>query len=451
MKNDSFLKSLDDDLNVFYKNEGIKIYNDIINKHIKNILNSEQVIYLLKWCYDYFKRYYIEDWTHWSSRYISEFIDNNLDIFIPYDTFEYGEINIEKYLYIIQSDLFSKLESILKKYYNDDDMEFYNTKVNEIDFKIVITKVEMNRFEYMKSELGTMYQSDMFNFACYCHDNFIKYAYMSFKYYIELYVGIDYDDINIPHFFIERESCLKKESVKKEFRKDLDMGFRSSWEANFARVLNYHNINYDYENINNFYKLKTKEGNAKYQSASMIYLPDFKIDNMLIEVKGELDKRSLQNIALFRELYPDDYKNLIIIDSDIYYMLSSKYKTIINDWEEDNIKVLSNKIIVVGINYNGRKQFVSKLSIGDELFYSREPENKYDHNAIQIKDKNGNTIGYISSDYANYYAPKMDYGIEYKINLKSIEDNKLIINIKAENLDKLNINDYLKFLGDMIE
>ena len=129
-------------------------------------------------------------------------------------------------------------------------------------------------------------------------------------------------------------------------------------------------------------------------------------------------------------------------------MLSNKYKTIISNWEDDNIKALSNKIIVVGINYNGRKQYVSKLSNGDELFYSRESENKYDHNAIQIKDRDGNVIGYISSDYANYYAPKMDYGIKYKITLKSIEENKLIINIKAENLDDLNIDDYLPFLGN---
>ena len=43
---------------------------------------------------------------------------------------------------------------------------------------------------------------------------------------------------------------------------------------------------------------------------------------------------------------------------------------------------------------------------------------------------------------------KMDYGIKYKITLKSIEENKLIINIKAENLDDLNIEDYLSFLGN---
>ncbi len=448
MKKTNFLKTGDDEFNAFYENEGNKIYNDIINKYENNMLNDEQANYLFKWCYLYFKKYYIDDWTHWSNSYIFEFIDNNLDIFIPYDTFKYGDVNIEKYLYIIQSDLFTKLESILKKYYNDEDMEIYDTKVNKIDFKIVITKVEMDKFNWEESELGTMYQSDMFNFACYCHDNFIKYAYMSFKYYLKLELGIDYDEINIPHYFVERESCLKNESVKKEFRKDLDMGFRSSWEANFARILDYYNINYDYENRNNSYKLKTKEGNAKYQSASMMYLPDFKIDSTLIEVKGELDNRSLQNIALFRELYPNDYKNLIIIDSDIYYMLSNKYKTIISNWEDNNIKILPNKIVVVGINYNGRKQFVSKLSVGDELFYSREPENKYDYNAIQIKDKNGNMIGYISSDYANFYAPKMDYGIEYKITLKSIEDNKLVINIKAENLDSLNIDDYLPFLGN---
>lgn len=448
MNNDNLLKNLDDEITIFFKNEGNKIYNDVINKYNNKIISDEQAIYLLKWCFNYFKKYYVDDWTHWSSSYISEFIDNNLDIFIPYDTFTYGNVNIEKYFYIIQSDLFIKLEDILKKYYSIDDMEIYDTRVNEIDFKIVITKVEMDKFEWKKTELGTMYQSDMFNFACYCQNNFIKYAYMFFHYYLKLHLGIDYEDVDIPYHFIERESCLQNELVKKEFRKDLDKGFRSSWEANFARVLDYYNISYDYENRNISYKLKTKEGNAKYQSASMMYLPDFKIDNTLIEVKGELDNRSLQNIALFRELYPNDYDNLIIIDSDIYYMLSKRYKTIISNWEDDNIKILSNNIIVVGINYNGRKQYISKLSNGDELFYSREPENKYDHNAIQIKDKDGNMIGYISSDYANFYAPKMDYGIKYKIILKSIEENKLIISIKAENLDSLNINDYLTFLGD---
>ena len=81
MNNDNFLKNLDNEVTAFYKNEGNKIYNDIINKYNNNIINGEQVIYLLKWCCNYFKRYYIDDWTHWSSSYISEFIDNTFFFF----------------------------------------------------------------------------------------------------------------------------------------------------------------------------------------------------------------------------------------------------------------------------------------------------------------------------------------------------------------------------------
>lgn len=225
------------------------------------------------------------------------------------------------------------------------------------------------------------------------------------------------------------------------------MGFRSSWEANFARVLRYYNINFEYENKDKSYKLKNKEDNDKYKYASNIYLPDFIIDNKIIEIKGEMDYRSLGNIKLFRELYPDDYKNLIIIDSDIYYMLSKKYRNIIDNWEDDQAKVFTNKISVVGINYYNRRKFINNLSIGDELYYKRNYNNKYDYNCIEIYDKDNNMIGYISSDFANYYAPKMDFGIKYKIILKSIKDSKLDIDIKAINLDDLDIQKYLIFLN----
>lgn len=57
---------------------------------------------------------------------------------------------------------------------------------------------------------------------------------------------------------------------KDGYREDLDYGFRSSWEANIARILNYKNINWKYESESIQLNLTNEKVNI-----TPIYIPDF--------------------------------------------------------------------------------------------------------------------------------------------------------------------------------
>ena len=294
----------------FYENEGKKIYS-IIKENKQN--DEEQATFLLNWCSNNLKKYYcdvVDDFQ----KFLQQLINNNLSLFIPFDCFKYSNDNLEKYFYIIQDDLSYKLLDILKKYYTNQKLNILTILVNNAEYKLIWTMTKMDRFDFSNNEIGKKYHEDMFNFSCFCHDNFIRFVYIHMKYYLEMF-NIEYNNETPewPTFHIERYYYPNNLLFKKGFRSDLNRGFRSAWEANFARVLNYLNINYDYENQRAAFKLTGKEGNEKYKFASAIYLPDFILeDGTIIEIKGEINYRSLANIALFRELYPEQYKKLLL-------------------------------------------------------------------------------------------------------------------------------------------
>lgn len=224
---------------------------------------------------------------------------------------------------------------------------------------------------------------------------------------------------------------------KKGVRDDIEQDVMSSWEANIIRLFNYLKIEYKYESDS--FDLGKSECDYKYMSP--LYVPDFVLnDGTLIEVKGNLDYRSLQNMKRFRELYPNE--NIIVIDRDIYYLLEKKYSSLISNWEKAS-NTLTCYIDVVGITFKERKQYVDKLNDNDELYIVRELDNKFDKNAIKVLDKDNNHIGYISSDYACYYAPKIDKGITYKLIVKECKEKVLKCSIKPTNLDNYDVSDYL--------
>lgn len=224
---------------------------------------------------------------------------------------------------------------------------------------------------------------------------------------------------------------------KKGIRDDIEQDVMSSWEANIIRLFNYLKIEYKYESDS--FNLGKSECDYRYVSFS--YVPDFVLnDGTLIEVKGNLDYRSLQNIRRFNELYPNE--KLVIIDSDIYYLLDKKYGNIVPNWEK-SATPLTCYVTVVGITFKERKQYVDKLKDNDEIYLVRELDNKYDKNAIKVVDKDNNHLGYISGDYACYYAPKMDKGIKYKLIVKERKEKVLNCAISPTNLDSYDVSDYL--------
>lgn len=112
-------------------------------------------------------------------------------------------------------------------------------------------------------------------------------------------------------------------------RKDLNnQFFRSSWEANVARILNHLNIEWEYEIKRFVFESDNELGVDSYQ-------PDFYLSklNIWIEVKGWLDEKSKIRLKLFREYYPEEYDNLIFIDQSFYNLLRYTYFNL-EYWED---------------------------------------------------------------------------------------------------------------------
>ena len=82
-----------------------------------------------------------------------------------------------------------------------------------------------------------------------------------------------------------------------KFREDLGHYVRSSWEADYARMLKYENIEYIYEWKR--FELVRKDG------SKLTYLPDFYIPstNTIVEVKGLMRPLDQEKIDLFKEQY----------------------------------------------------------------------------------------------------------------------------------------------------
>lgn len=65
---------------------------------------------------------------------------------------------------------------------------------------------------------------------------------------------------------------------------------------------------------------------------------------------------------------------------------------------------------VVGVTYNGIQNILPTLRSGMTLSFIREPNNRYDRNAVAVIC-NGNNIGHLSADLASDIGPIMDNGI----------------------------------------
>jgi Phage endonuclease I len=108
---------------------------------------------------------------------------------------------------------------------------------------------------------------------------------------------------------------------RKGKRADLgDIFFRSTWEANYARILNHLGIRWEYEP-------------ETFQVGEVeTYTPDFKLmDGTFVEIKGWWTETSKRKIELFKTKYPDI--KLEIITRAEYKILSKQYCHNINHWE----------------------------------------------------------------------------------------------------------------------
>ena len=120
-------------------------------------------------------------------------------------------------------------------------------------------------------------------------------------------------------------------------RADLDnIYFRSRWEANYARCLNFlkkHKeiFKWQYE-PDTFWFHKIKRGVRSYK-------PDFKVwdhkneDPYYYELKGYLDPKSKTKLKRMRIYYPD--VKVILVDSKAY-LHTAQWKRLIPGWEDES-------------------------------------------------------------------------------------------------------------------
>lgn len=148
--------------------------------------------------------------------------------------------------------------------------------------------------------------------------------------------------------------------TKKGIRKDIHetYSFRSATEANFARILEYHNISWKFEE-----KLFTFGG---YKTKPHIYIMDFEIFSKpkknkkdavegfqpgLYEIKGYMTADSRKKLRRLKKHYPGDFKETCVVlynkykkadiklcqDLGYRYMvygeLEKHYKKLIPSWE----------------------------------------------------------------------------------------------------------------------
>jgi len=112
---------------------------------------------------------------------------------------------------------------------------------------------------------------------------------------------------------------------RRGFREDLGHRARSSWEANFARLLLFLGRDYEYEPK----RFPLYEGDTIVDS----YLPDFFVGDHYCEIwgyPGNVDKKQ-ERIERFRKEYPEH--ELVIINDEEYRELEKKFSQFVPDWE----------------------------------------------------------------------------------------------------------------------
>lgn len=130
------------------------------------------------------------------------------------------------------------------------------------------------------------------------------------------------------------------------YREDLGHYVRSAWEADFARILKLHSIEYQYEPKT--FELKMNGGEILH------YTPDFytESNNTFYEIKGWMHDLDKEKIDLFQEQFPQ--YNFILISSTKFSEFALKYKKLIK-WECPKIPDGFQFVKIKEIKYAGKE------------------------------------------------------------------------------------------------
>jgi len=195
------------------------------------------------------------------------------------------------------------------------------------------------------------------------------------------------------------------------FRQDLGHYVRSSWEADFARVLKYLGVQYQYE-ARRFTLLRA-------DGATLTYAPDFLVpeSGCFYEIKGWMDDRSAEKIRLFREQYPAE--TLIIIDKTQFAELQMRYGDLV-EWECPKVPDSTSFLKIKSITYEGEEEtfdikmrapgnnflasgFVVHNSGMQEICRKLKPKSIEDLSALNALYRPGPLDGGMVDDYIDRY------------------------------------------------
>jgi len=128
-------------------------------------------------------------------------------------------------------------------------------------------------------------------------------------------------------------SLTKKYGYAKFFRQDLGHGCRSTWEANFCRILKLLQFDYKYEKAR--FPIQTEHG-------IRIYIPDILLTryNLLVEIKGHETEDTMWKYNRFRAQYPNNA--IAFVGYEKYRKLDDQFSFAI-DWESKNPQRLNVK------------------------------------------------------------------------------------------------------------
>lgn len=136
------------------------------------------------------------------------------------------------------------------------------------------------------------------------------------------------------------------QNTKTGIREDIGVLTRSSWEANYLRILKFHSIPFEFESRVFYFPVDARGNTGGYLPD--IYLPQ---TNEYIEIKGWLDSRGRNKLRKFKRNYPEEFSHLTMVISKsnkankqfceklgvptvLYYEhLSKVYKPHLPQWE----------------------------------------------------------------------------------------------------------------------
>jgi len=146
---------------------------------------------------------------------------------------------------------------------------------------------------------------------------------------------------------IKRKRGNAYQYTRTGYRNDIDLNVRSSWEANFVRILQIYKIDYQFEPT--VFPFPIKRGTKGYT-------PDFLLNrnHEWVEIKGYLDDKSKVKLRRFKRYYPQEFETLTCIISKY----SNDAKNFMSELEVPNIiyyEDIRDKYSEFILNWEGKK------------------------------------------------------------------------------------------------